>query len=57
MADQSPAFNPPAGTVKDNDPMVSKVAMDKTDWGFRKEHQPSFNSDSLAPITHVPNGR
>lgn len=57
MADESPAFNPPSTTVKDTDPMVSKVAMDRTDWGFRKEQAPSFNGDSLPPIQHVGNGR
>ena len=54
MAD-SPAFNPPAGTVKDNDPLVSKVPMDRMDWGARKESQPSFDSSSLPPIQHVGN--
>lgn len=55
MADNSPAFNPPMGTVKDNDPLVSKVPMDKTDWGFRKEQQPAFQ-DGMPPISHVRNG-
>lgn len=55
MADQSPAFNPPQGTVKDTDPMVEKVRMDRTDWGGRKVSQPSFQ-DGLPPIKHVPNG-
>lgn len=57
MADQSPAFAQPAIQPKDNDPLVSKVAMDRTDWGFRKEHQPSFDQGSLPPISHVSNGR
>lgn len=52
----SPAFNPPAGTVKDTDPMVMKVPMDRTDWGARKESQPSFQ-DGLPPVSHIPNGR
>lgn len=58
MADMSPAFNPPPGAVKDNDPMVAKVSMMETDWGFRKSQQPAFDtSESLPPIEHVPNGR
>ena len=56
MAESSPAFMPPATTVKDNDPLVSKVAMDRTDWGFRREHQPEFR-EGMPPISHVPNGR
>lgn len=56
MADQSPAFNPPSGTVKDTDPMIIKVPMDRMDWAARKESQPQFQ-DGLPPITHIPNGR
>lgn len=58
MADSSPAFNTPpgAGQVKDTDPMVMKVPMDKTDWGFRKSQTPAMQ-DGLPPINHVPNGR
>lgn len=57
MAENSPAFNPPQGTVKDNDPMVSKVAMTDTDWGFRKSQSPPMDGSATGPIVHVPNGR
>lgn len=58
MADQSPAFNPPNVTVKDTDPMVSKVPMKDTDWGFRSGQAPSFKTDSSQPpIQHITNGR
>lgn len=57
MADSSPAFNPPQGTVKDNDPMVSKVPMDRTDWGNRRSQQPTPDGSATGPINHVPNGR
>lgn len=53
----SPAFNPPMGTVKDNDPMVSKVPMDKTDWGFRKGAAPALDGSATGPISHVGNGK
>ncbi len=56
MADQSPAFNPPMTTVKDSDPLVMKVPMDKVDWANRKSQQPTFQ-DGLPPIQHVGNGR
>jgi hypothetical protein len=56
MAD-SPAFNPTSIQPKDTDPMIAKVPMDKTDWGFRKEATPSFKENVLPPISHVSNGR
>jgi hypothetical protein len=52
----SPAFNPPMGAPKPTDPMVEKVAMDRTDWGFRKGQAPAFQN-GLPPISHVSNGR
>lgn len=54
--DRSPAFVPPQTTVKDTDPLVSKVPMDRMDWGARKVSQPSFQ-EGLPPIKHVPNGQ
>lgn len=56
MADSSPAFNPPAAQVKDTDPMVEKVPMDRVDWGFRKSQAPAMEK-GLPPIQHIPNGR
>ncbi len=56
MAD-SPAFNPPQGTVKDTDPMVQKVKMSATEWGFRESQARMVPTDSPAtgPISHIPN--
>lgn len=54
--DRSPAFNPPQTTVKDNDPLVSKVPMDRMDWAGRRTSQPAFQ-DGMPPIKHVPNGQ
>lgn len=50
----SPAFNPPAGQPRDTDPMVMKVPMASTDWGFRSSQAPDMKQD--LPVSHVKNG-
>ena len=57
MADQSPAFMPPAAAVKDNDPQVIKVNMKETEYGFRTSQQPTIDGSAVGPIGHVANGR
>lgn len=56
MSDKSPAFNPPVNTVKDSDPMIVRVPMDRTDIGFRPSQRPTMKDDHFA-INHVPNGK
>ena len=52
----SPAFNPPVNTVKDSDPMIVRVPMDKTDWAARKSAQPPMNNEGMT-LSHIPNQR
>lgn len=55
MADStSPAFMPPVNTVKDNDPMIFKVPMDKTDMGFRQSAAPPMRTADMTLAT-IPN--
>lgn len=56
MADStSPAFTPPVNTIKDNDPQIMKVPMDKVDFGFRKSAAPPMQNTGMT-LTHIPNG-
>lgn len=57
MADSnSRAFNPPVNTIRENDPMVMKVPMDKVDFGFRKSQQPPMRAEGMG-LSHIPNGK
>lgn len=56
MAD-SPAFNPPNMQPKDTDPMVSKVDMKNTQWGFREGQAPPMNQEAVPAISHIRNGQ
>lgn len=51
----SVAFNPPVNTVKDKDPMVVKVDMTETEFGFRKSQAPAMQTENMT-IRHVSNG-
>lgn len=55
MAD-SPAFNPPVTSIKDTDPMIVKVPMDRTDMGFRKSATPPMRTESMG-LSTIPNGK
>lgn len=52
----SPAFVPPMNTVKDNDPMIVRVPLDKVDFASRKSAQPPMQTENMT-LSHVPNGR
>ena len=57
MADSSsPAFTPPVNTVKDNDPQIMRVPLDKVDFGFRQGCAPPMQNGGMT-LSHVPNGK
>ena len=51
----SRAFTPPVNTIRDNDPMIQKVPMDKVDFGFRKSQAVPIKSEGMA-LSHVKSG-
>lgn len=51
----SRAFNPPVNTIRDNDPMIQKVPMDKVDFAFRPSQRPAMKSEGMA-LSHVKTG-
>lgn len=53
---ESPAFNPPVSKLSDNDPMIVRVPMDKTDFGARKSAQPPIRAENMT-LSHIPNGQ
>jgi len=58
MADNSPMFKPPVpATAPDNDPMVSRINLTKTDWGFRQSQQKGFKGAEDFPVENIKNGR
>lgn len=58
MADSnSPAFNPPANAVKDSDPMVIRVPLDKSDFGFRASQAKTVDMSNQMTLSHVKNGQ
>lgn len=54
MAD-SPIFTPPMNRITDNDPQISRVPQDKTDWGFRPSQKPPMNNEF--PVSNLTNGK
>lgn len=58
MAESSPMFKPPVpATAPDNDPMVSRVPMTKTDWGARASQQKGFKGAEEFGVENLKNGR
>ena len=55
MPDRTPVFNPPLNHLIDNDPQIVKVAMEKTDFGFRKSAIPQDGIKSSFPVRNIPN--
>ncbi len=52
----SRAFVPPVNQIKDTDPMLVRVPMDKTDIGFRKSQQTGMNNDHMG-VNNLSNGK
>ena len=58
MADSnSPAFVPPVNAVKDSDPQIIRVALDKTDIGFRPSAAKSVDMANSMTLNHIANGK
>lgn len=58
MADSnSPAFVPPVNSVKDSDPMVIRVPLDKTDFGARMSTQKAIDTANSMTVNNLKNGQ
>ena len=56
MADQTPAFTPPMSTIKNDDPMIVRVPLDKLDFAARPSAVPPMKTDNMT-LSHIPNGK
>jgi hypothetical protein len=58
MADSnSPAFVPPVNAVKDSDPMIIRVPLDKVDIGFRPSAAKSVDMTNNMSVSNLKNGQ
>lgn len=51
----SVVFRPPQNHITENDPMITRVPMDKVDFANRKSQQPALKSEGMS-LKHVMNG-